>query len=409
METERRRTMDENAENGRRPYREFSDEERGIGADTFWWAMRTLFRSRWLIILATILAGIGSIIISLSLPVWYKAETRVLLPAGGGSSILGMLESAVPGAISLLEGTGGEYTRYLSILTSRTMLDRTVDRFDLETVYETSDEFDPRAAAIEKLVDNLDYVVALDFDYLEVGVYDRDPQRAANITNYMVEELNKQNVALTAANARQTREFIEQRLGEVSVDLDSAQVDLQGFQERNGVLDLERQGTAFFEAVANIRAEVVQLEVQYGALRMQYGDENSEVVAARDALAAAQSSLDGFMRGEEELLPVALRDLPEVSRQYARLYQEVVIQSSIMEAIYPLLEQARFVEENEAVAVQVLDPAIAPKKKAKPRRAIIVVAATASVLMLVCMFVLAWAWWKANHGWIADRLSAKDA
>ena len=404
METELARTMDEKAENGRRPFQEFSADEQRLGADTFWWAARALLQRRWFIIIATVLAGIGSIAISLSLPVWYKAETRVLLPESG-SSFLGMLESAVPGAASILSGPGGEYTRYLSILTSRTLLDRTVQRFDLENVYETTESVDPRAEAIKELHDNLDYVVALDFDYLSVGVFDRDPQRAANIANYMVEELNQQNIVLTAANARQTRQFIEQRLDEVLVSLDSAQVGLQAFQERHGILDIEQQGAAFFEALAGIRAEIVTLEVQYGALRRQFGDENAQVSAARDQVRAAEASLNRFMRGEDELMPVALRNLPQVSRQYARLYREIVIQANILEAIHPLLEQARFAEENEALAVQVLDPAIPPVKKARPKRAIIVIAATASVFMLVCIFLLAWSWWRANHAWVAERLS----
>ena len=404
METELAPTMEEKAESGRQPFQEFSAEERRLGADTFWWAARSLLRRRWFIIIATVLAGVGSIAISLALPVWYKAETRVLLPESG-SSFLGMLESAVPGAASILSGPGGEYTRYLSILTSRTLLDRTVQRFDLENVYETTESVDPRAQAIKELNENLDYVVALDFDYLSVGIFDRDPRRAANIANYMVEELNQQNIVLTAANARQTRQFIEQRLDEVSVLLDSAQVALQAFQERHGVLDIEQQGAAFFEALAGIRAEIVTLEVQYGALRRQFGDENAQVSAARDQVRAAQASLNRFMRGEDELMPVALRNLPEVSYQYARLYREVVIQANILEAIHPLLEQARFSEKNDALAVQVLDPAIPPTKKARPKRAIIVIAATASVFMLVCVFLLAWSWWRDNHAWVAERLS----
>ena len=83
METELARTMDEKAENGPRPFQEFSADEQRLGADTFWWAARSLFRRRWFIIIATVLAGIGSIAISLILPVWYKAETRVLLPESG--------------------------------------------------------------------------------------------------------------------------------------------------------------------------------------------------------------------------------------------------------------------------------------------------------------------------------------
>ncbi|MCH8031360.1 MAG: hypothetical protein IIB09_06050, partial [Bacteroidetes bacterium] len=55
--------------NGTDSYEEFSLQERRLGADTFWWAARALLRRRWFIIIATVLAGVGSIAISLVLPV----------------------------------------------------------------------------------------------------------------------------------------------------------------------------------------------------------------------------------------------------------------------------------------------------------------------------------------------------
>ena len=383
---------------------EATPEERERAQATFWWTTRTLLERRWLIIGLTFLAGVGSIILSLMIPVSYRAETRVMLPEDEGFSMLGLLDSVAPGASSLLGKGGGGSTRYLSILTSRTLLDSMVERFNLEDVYETTDSVDPRGDAIRALSKHFEFDVALDFDYLELAIYDHDPEQAAAMANFMVDALNREHIRLTAANARQNREFIERRLDEAQADLDSAQSDMQAFQELHGVLDVERQGEAFFSALADTRAQVTQLEVEYGMLRSQYGDDNPQVAAARDALASARASLGGLTNGRDALLPVALRDLPEVSRRYAELYQEVLTQAKIIEVVQPLLEQARFQEDREAVAVQVLDEAIPPIRKAKPKRAYIVIAATLSVLLLTCLYVIAQAWWRANAAPITERL-----
>ncbi|NNF58365.1 MAG: lipopolysaccharide biosynthesis protein [Rhodothermaceae bacterium] len=385
-------------------YDEFTPEEQARGQEAFWWTLRTLLRHRWLIIGLTFLAGIGSIAISLMLPVWYRAETRVLLPEGGDSSMLSMLNEVAPGAAALIGGSSGEYTRYLSILTSRTLLDRTVERFNLVEVYETTETEDPRGNAIKMLIENFEYNVALDFDYLGVAMLDQDPERAALMANFMVDELNRTNTRLTAANARQNREFIEGRLALAEAQLDSAQTELQVFQEQSGVLDVELQGGAFYAALADARAQVTELEIEYGALRRQYGDENPGVEAARDALTEARASLNTLQSGGDAILPVPMGSLPEVGRRYANLYQEVVTQGRIIEVVRPLLEQARFQEDREAKAVQVLDPAIPPMRKAKPKRAYIVIAATFSVLLLACVFVLARAWWRIHAAEIAQQL-----
>ena len=98
------------------------------------------------------------------------------------------------------------------------------------------------------------------------------------------------------------------------------------------------------------------------------------------------------MSGEGSLLPVAFDDLPAVANEYATLYRDVMMQGSILEVTRPLLEQARFDEERERTAVQVLDEAVVPEKKAKPRRAFIVITATLSAALIACALALLAAW-----------------
>ena len=80
-------------------------------------------------------------------------------------------------------------------------------------------------------------------------------------------------------------------------------------------------------------------------------------------------------------MPLAVNQLPEVGRQYAQLQQGIVLQGAILEALQPLYEQALLTESREADAVQVIDPAVAPARKAEPRRSMMVVAATLSALV----------------------------
>ena len=95
--------------------------------ERLWWAASVLYARRWLIAAVTVLAAVASVLIALSLPKWYQAEARVLLPKGGLSAG-SLLNSIAPGVGSLLGGGGG-YTRYLAILTSRSMMDDVVERF----------------------------------------------------------------------------------------------------------------------------------------------------------------------------------------------------------------------------------------------------------------------------------------
>jgi hypothetical protein len=60
-------------------------------------------------------------------------------------------------------------------------------------------------------------------------------------------------------------------------------------------------------------------------------------------------------------------------------------------------------------AVQVVDAAVPPDKKAKPRRSIICITMTISAFVLAILFVLVYDWWQRKHGYFARRLRASAA
>ncbi|RMF45310.1 MAG: lipopolysaccharide biosynthesis protein, partial [Deltaproteobacteria bacterium] len=285
------------------------------------------------------------------------------------------------------------------------VLDRVVSTFDLETVYETTDSETPRADAIRLLQDNVEFVIDQEYGFIAVEVYDQDPERAAAMANFFVEELNRVNSELLSQNAANYRRFMEQSLRETEAALDSALAALQRFQERHGVIDLPTQTQAFLQNIAALRTDVLQAEIQAEVLRRQYGPDNPRVRAMQDAAAAAQTRYEAAFQGSERMLPVPQTAVPELARQYAKLQQEVLIQGEILKFVRPLYEQARFDEQREKMAVQVLDPAVPPERKARPKRSIIVIMATLSAGMLAVLFVLLTDWWRRNYRTLLERLT----
>lgn len=372
--------------------------------DPLWRAAGILYRRRKFVAGVTLIACVLSIVIALLIPKWYAAEARVLQPEGGGLSILGMVDSVTGGLGSILGGAGGEYTRYLAFLTSRSMMEEVVDEFDLVEVYDLEEEEHARIYAAQALRDNVEFEVSLDYNYLSVRAYDQTPERAAAMANFMVEALNREYAQMNAQNARITRVFIENRLKQAQADLDSIRSEMQQFQETSGVIELEAQAEAFMSSVAELRAGVARAEIQYQTLAQQYGPDNPQVQAARNALEAARNQVRGALGGHDALMPLSMQELPAASRRYAELLQGQLIQAQVLETIYPLYEQSLFQEKRDAVAVQVLDEAVPPIEAARPSRRLIVIAATLSAFLIACVFVLSQTWLRRNYASIARRL-----
>lgn len=371
--------------------------------DDLWYYARALKRRWKLITIVTVLVAGLSVWIALLLPDWYRSEARLLQPtdSGGMSSLI---QSFAPEAAALLDEGGGDYTRYIAILTSRTVLSRTVDRFDLVEVYETEDTLDPYGEAILSLRGNTEFEIDLEYGYLSVSTLDKDPERAAAITNYLVGQLNDESTRLSSQSAREQRRFLGRRLDQAESDMDSVKTALQQFQESSGVVALEAQSEAFLTSLGPIQQRVAELEIQYEALRSQYGAENPQTVAAREARNAARQRMNEILSGSEALMPVDLDELPRLGRQYADLQQELLIQGEIIQLIRPLYEKAALDEQRDQSAVQVLDPAVAPVRKAKPTRSILCIVATLSGFALACAYVLALAWARFHGPQIATRL-----
>ncbi|MEO0557742.1 MAG: Wzz/FepE/Etk N-terminal domain-containing protein [Bacteroidota bacterium] len=371
--------------------------------DRLWWIAGVLFRRKWLIVGFTFLAAVAAAFLSLQMPNWYRAEARVLLPESSGG-LSGLLDAVAPGAGAILGQDGGSFTRYRAILTSRTTLERIVDQFDLVDVYETLEEPVPEDAALRQLAENTDFPVSLDYDYLGVQVLDRDPNRAAQIANVLVDLLNERHIEMSASSARENRLFLERRLTEAEAELDSVLAELQAFQEQSGVVEIEAQTDALMSAVADAQSQLARTEVEYEALRSLYGDENPDVQAAAAAVASARRQVAGLAGGDQSMMPVPIRQLPAVGRRYAELTVELTTQKAILEVVRPLYEQSVLTERQEVSAVQVLDPAIPPTRKAEPRRTILVLGAAFAAGFLITFLVLLSTWLRQRGPVVAAQL-----
>ena len=84
-----------------------------------------------------------------------------------------------------------------------------------------------------------------------------------------------------------------------------------------------------------------------------------------------------------------LNDVPDLGLKYARLYREVMLQEKILEFLLPQYEQAKIQEAKDTPTVQVLDEAVIPVKRVKPKRAFFVLFCGAlSLFVSICTILL---------------------
>jgi len=200
------------------------------------------------------------------------------------------------------------------------------------------------------------------------------------MTNYFIQEVDKINKNLKTDRARNVRIFVEKRYLRNSDDLSEAEDSLKKFQIDHGAIAIPEQMTATLSAAAELKAQIVAKEVEIGVVRNIYGVSHLEYLKNEIELIELSKMYKDIYEGDpfsknkdsQDNLFLPLKDMPYLGLQYARLLREVLIQEKIMEFLLPQYEQAKIQETKDTPTLQVLDPAVKPERKHRPKRAIIV-------------------------------------
>lgn len=331
-------------------------------------------RRHWLALaLGPLVAGVVAVGATQLIPPTYTAVTVFMPPqqnqsaAASAVASLGALSSLVGGAVNVRTPAD----QYIALMQSVTVADRVINHFKLMDVYGDKLRVDARLKLSRKVriaLGKKDGLISVEAD-------DLVPQRAADIANYYVEELQRLTSTLALTEAQQRRAFFERQLDQARQKLARAQQAMQTSGFNQGALNAEPRSAA--EGFARLAAQVAAAEVRLQVLRGTLADDTPEV--------QQQLSTLGALRAQLHKVEAAETSSAANGPNYIEKYREFKYQETLYELLARQYELAKVDESREGPLVQVVDPATAPERKSAPRRTLIVagtVVATALLLLL---------------------------
>jgi tyrosine-protein kinase Etk/Wzc len=193
---------------------------------------------------------------------------------------------------------------------------------------------------------------------------------SAYIANKFVAELDRFNRDRLLTSARNTRMFVEKEYNDRVVQLDSAYRHLQGFQEAHQAISLPEQLAATVTAAAKLTGEIDQLQMQIGVEERELGPNSPHMQGLHAELEAERSELQKYDDGGAGEYILALKNVPELSREFAQYLREVKVLEQVTAYLRQELEQDRISEQRDLPSLQVLDPARPPMERSSPIRII---------------------------------------
>ena len=352
-----------------------------------------LAKHKWLVLGLPFVAAILAAIYSFTLPNIYTATTKILPPQqnqSGAAALAAQLGglAGVAGVAGVAGGALGIRSSndlYIAMLRSRVVADNLIQRFDLQKVYETRSPQGTRAqiGSRTNINSGKDGLVTIEFD-------DSDPKRAAAIANAYVDELYRFNQSLAVTEASQRRLFFEQQLLQAKDGVAKAEVAARRGLEQGGLVKVDDQGRAMVETTARLRAQMTVKEVQIGAMRTFAADRNPD-------LRLAQQELEAMKR---ELAKIEGTGSAKAAQSVSggkgfenlHLLRDLKYYETIYELLAKQFEMAKIDEARDASLIQVLDKAIEPEERSKPKRRSIVLltAVVAGFFAILLAFMKEW-------------------
>jgi uncharacterized protein involved in exopolysaccharide biosynthesis len=323
--------------------------------------------------------------ISLLLPNIYTGTTKILPPQQSQSTTaamlgqLGVLTGAAGGAL----GIKNPSDLYVGMVKSRTVADNLIARFDLNRVYEQELQSNARLALQVRtsIVAGRDGIITIEVD-------DKDPKRAAEIANAYVDELMKLTKVLAVTEASQRRLFFERQLEQAKDNLTAAEIAARQGLHKGGLAQVDAQGRSMIAVTARLRAEISAKEVQLGAMRTFAAEGNPELHRTKRELDSLRRELER-VEGTSPASTVREGEAPGSSGldNLGRL-RDVKYYEFLYELLARQYELAKIDEAKDATIIQVLDKAIEPDRKSKPKRTQIVLFSALLALIASILWVL---------------------
>lgn len=358
------------------PPENVAHESRGIGPDNgidLLDVLIVLAKHKKLILSLPAVAVLITAVITFLMPNWYTATSKLLPPQQSQSNavaILGQLGALTGGASQAL-GIKNPSDIFVAMLKSRTVSDAVIERFKLREVYD--EEYMQNAR--KELNRNVDIVAGRD-GVITIDVDDKSPQRAADMANAFIEELEGLTRKLAISEAGQRRLFFERQLKQAKDDLTQAETTLTKFQVDKKVLNPQGQASLAISAAAGLQAQIAAKEIQIASLKSFATIENPDLLRAQEELSGLKVQLAKVARGgagDVGDVLLSIGKAPEQAADYVRRFREVKYYETLFELLAKQYEIARIDEAKDATLIQALDRAVTPERKSKPKRAVIVV------------------------------------
>jgi capsular polysaccharide transport system permease protein len=287
----------------------------------------------------------------------YESKTALLVKDFGvsqqasslGLSLLGMGSSSQLQDSKIVE----EYLKSLDIYT------RLDAKFGLSAHYK-SDALDfwqrrSEDATQEELVAFYNTRLVVHYDeisgILHIAFAHVEPQKAKEILEFLVLEVEAHINELNRINAKKQLDFIEQEYAKAKVKMDTSSKFLEEYQNKNLLLDPSAQASATTGVIASLEATLTQKNLEYATMKSYLNEDSYELRALKNEIGEIQKSI---AKQKKELSGTSDERLNKVLFEYEKLKMQLEFDTEVYKNALLQLETTKLDVSKNAKTLSII-------------------------------------------------------
>ncbi|WP_310489241.1 polysaccharide biosynthesis tyrosine autokinase [Chamaesiphon sp. VAR_69_metabat_338] len=238
----------------------------------------------------------------------YQAEGKLLFKSPtykviGPNLVPTSMEGGESGDLKSLVSTQNPISTQMEVITSRPLLQKTIDRLQLKN--ERGKLLEP-----SELQTGLTSKIVGGADILQVSYKGRSPQDAANVVNTLMNIFLENDIQIGRSEAEAAQKFMNQELPKTQAAANESEIAVRKFKQQNKIVDLVEEAKSAVSVIGNldtninsIQSELAQANAQNQELQKKIGLNSQEalVVSAVSQSPAIQGIINQIQDIDRQL------------------------------------------------------------------------------------------------------------
>lgn len=322
----------------------------------------------------------------------YAAKAVVTPPPDNSSmsALSGMLDGELSSYASLLGFASGsvDADAIWTIFDSKELQDMVIDHFKLAEHYEFDGQF--RADLLKQFRKNFELSLT-DENMLEISIEDEDYRLASEMATFMLDKADSMFNAFKTKQARQSREYFDNRIELCLKMLDSLQQDFVKFQVDNNFYEPEVQMEATINYLSTLQTERQSVAVEMNYESQLRGTDSKRYGELSKRYNSLNTAIHQTLNGKQQSMGlITLKKSPQLGAEYMRKQEEVKVQAALYKLLRQQSEQMQLEEAKKLTNLHVLEAPWPNDKKVSPLRgASLIFTVFVSMLLatILCNFI----------------------